>query len=87
MSRKLNSLAGNALDFSFSLASKAILRVVDAGAYSCDRFELFNGTSSMGLTAGGAAGGALSPPWTNFDAAFSPSSLRLNHCTAGRNKI
>lgn len=63
-------LEGNALDFSFSLASKAILRVVDAGAYSGDRFELFNGTSSMGLTSGGAAGGALPPPWTNFDAAF-----------------
>ena len=63
-------LEGKALDFSFTLASKAILRVVDAGAYSGDRFELFNGTSSMGLTSVGAAGGTLSPPWTNFDAAF-----------------
>ena len=63
-------LNGDALHFNFTLTSRAILRVVDAGAYSGDQFELFNGASSMGLTSVGAAGGGLAAPWTNFDAAF-----------------
>ena len=61
-------LDGSALHYTFTLTTPAILKVVDAGAYSSDRFELFNGNRSLGLTSPGAAGGVIAP-LTNFVAA------------------
>ena len=63
-------LDGAALNFSFTLATPGVLKVFDAGAYSGDRFELFDGATSLGQTSPGASGGGLAPPWTDFDAAF-----------------
>jgi len=62
-------LDGNALHFTFTIPTTSVLRVVDAGAYSGDRFELFNGAKSLGVTSPGAAGGVIDP-LTDFDAAF-----------------
>jgi hypothetical protein len=62
-------LDGHALHFSFTTSTPTVLRVVDAGAYSGDQFEIFNHGSSLGLTSVGSAGGSIAP-LSNFDAAF-----------------
>ena len=63
---------GSALSFTFTLASQAVLKVVDAG-FAGDQFQIFNGVTSLGLTSAVPLTAFENNPsnaGTNFDAAF-----------------
>lgn len=77
---------GSALSFTFTLATQAVLKVVDAG-FAGDQFQIFDGATSLGLTSSVPVTELNNNPanvGTDFDAAyadhtnFSYFSLLLN---------
>jgi hypothetical protein len=63
---------GSKISFTFTLASQGLLKIVDAG-YAGDRFEVFSGSTSIGLTSAvPVTSYESSPPnaLTDFDAAY-----------------
>jgi hypothetical protein len=77
---------GSALSFTFTLATQAVLKVVDAG-FAGDQFQIFDGATSLGLTSSVPITEFNNNPanvGTDFDAAyadhtnFSYFSLLLN---------
>jgi hypothetical protein len=77
---------GSALSFTFTLATQAVLKVVDAG-FAGDQFQIFDGATSLGLTSSVQITEFNNNPpnvGTDFDAAyadhtnFSFFSLLLN---------
>ena len=63
---------GSQISFTFTLTSQGLLQVVDAG-FAGDQFQVFNGSTSLGLTSAvPATAYENNPPnaGTNFDAAF-----------------